>query len=59
MIASPIGLGHYRHLVACMLEHAANDSGTKGWVIDICITREEDDIHFVPTAELKLFFCGR
>ena len=52
MIAAPVGLRHERHPIACMLQHTPDDRRTKLRVVYIRITGEEDDIHFVPSADV-------
>ena len=52
MVSAPVGLRHERHPIACMLQHTPYDRRTKLWVVYIRITGEEDDIHFVPSADV-------
>ena len=59
IISTPIGLRNNRHFITCLLQHTTYYSRTKSGMIYICITREEDHIHFVPTTELHLLFGCR
>ena len=52
MVPVPSWLRHKRHPIARMLQHTPDDRRTKLRVVYIRITGEEDDIHFVPSADV-------
>ena len=53
----PVGLWHDGHTEPRGLECAANHGGTKRWVVNISIGREQDYINVIPSPEFELFFC--
>ena len=52
MVPVPVWLRHKRHPIARMLQHTPNNRRTKLRMVHIRITGEEDDIHFVPSADV-------
>ena len=54
----PVGLGHDGHTIACRLEHTPDDGSTERRMVDVGITREQDDIERVPSPQFHFFFGG-
>ena len=57
-VAVPVGLRNDGHAVAFGLNQAADDGSAKGRMVHVGIAREQDNVYFVPTAELHLLAGG-
>ena len=55
----PVGLGDDSYAIAVRLQDSSQDGWSEGWVIYVGITREEDDVQFVPSPELALLLGCR
>ena len=53
-VAMPVGLRHDGYAIAVSLQDSSEDSRSEGWMIYVGITREEDDVQFVPSSEFAL-----
>ena len=50
IVPVPVRLRHYRYAITCCFEHPTQYSCTERRMVDIRITGEEDDVHFIPAA---------
>ena len=55
----PIGLWNDGHFISMCFKRSSDDGSTKRGVVNIGITREEDDIELIPSPELHLLFGSR
>ena len=58
-IIPPVGLRDKCHTETIVFQYPSDDSRSKRRVINVCIARDEDDVHFIPTAQVGFFFCYR
>ena len=58
-VAVPVGLGYDGHPITCRLQGASDDGCSKRGMIDVGITREQDDIHVIPSPEFQLLLRRR
>ena len=54
IVAVPVGLRNDGHPISGSLESSSDDCRPKRGVVDIRITREQDDIEFIPSSEFQL-----
>ena len=54
-----IGLGEDSHTVACRLKNTRDYSYTKAWVVNVCVSRNVNEIGAVPTKSVHFFFVYR
>ena len=59
VVAVPIGLRYDGHMITRSFQYATDDSHTKRRVVNVCVTREENNVHVVPTTQLHLLLCRR
>ena len=48
-VAMPVWLWHDGHAIACCLQRPSDDSSAKRRMVDVGISREQDDIYFIPS----------
>ena len=57
IVPVPVRLRNNSHPIPRSLQRASYDSSSERGVIDIGISREEDDVQLVPSPHLHLLFC--
>ena len=55
-VVTPVGLWHYGNTIPLRLQQSAYHGSTKGGVVDVGITREEDYINVIPPQGSHLFY---
>ncbi len=57
-VVAPVGLGDDGDSEAFGFEETADDGGAEGWVVDVGVAGDDDDIEFVPAASEDLVAGG-
>ena len=55
-VVTPVGLRHDGYTIPLCLQQSSDDGSTKGGVVDIGITREEDYINIIPPQRAHLLY---
>ena len=58
VVAMPVGLGNDGHPQALRLKYASDDRRREGWVVNVSVAGEDDDIEGIPAEPLDFFFGG-
>ena len=59
VVAVPVGLRHDGHAIACGFEATPHDGHAERRVIDVGITREQDDVELVPPLQCAFLLRRR
>ena len=50
-----VRLRHYRYAITGCLQYSTQDRRAKRRMVYIRVAGEEDDVHFIPAAQIRLF----